>query len=312
MPLTDEDIVRHLLQRYTAAVFPDAAVASGVAGRQRRKEIRRRAGSAVAAGAALGVAAGVVAGVHPGSSGPAEATDTTGATPGRTATASAPAITLTVGQRVLYQLSAAAAKQQPAPGRYVTVYEKTASVLAATVIDTDTGNGYSYEKGAILTPSRQGAVVTDISPTAAEFAAMPLDPAALRKYLIAHYEGPVFPQDPPSDPPTANDVIFAHAMSYLWNPSTPPDLRAALFRLLAQMPAVQVDPSAHDMLGRPAVKITWTASDTTVYAIYEDPTTGTVLEQAYKWPARMRLGPSYGLMLRVTRTNTIPPDPYTS
>ena len=101
-------------------------------------------------------------------------------------------------------------------------------------------------------------------------------------------------------------------MSFLWNPSTPPALRAALFRVLAGMPAVQVDPSARDMLdGRP-VKITWTASDTTVYTVYENPANGTVLEQAYKWPADMDLAPGYDLMLRVTRTNTIPPDPYTS
>jgi hypothetical protein len=35
-------------------------------------------------------------------------------------------------------------------------------------------------------------------------------------------------------------------------------------------------------------------------------------EQTYKWPADMDLAPGYDLMLRVTRTNTIPPDPYTS
>jgi hypothetical protein len=82
--------------------------------------------------------------------------------------------------------------------------------------------------------------------------------------------------------------------------------------VLAEMPDVQVDPSAHDMLGRRAVKISWTASETTVYTVYEDPGTGTVLEQAYKWPADMDLAPGYDLMERVTRTNTIPPDPYTS
>src|ERR1700722_1840312 len=153
MPLTDEDIVRHLLQRYTADVFPDAAVAPGVAGRQRRREIRRRAGSAVAAGAALGVAAGVVAVVHPGSNGPAAATDTTGTTPGRIATASAPAITLTASQRVLYQLSAAAAKQQAARGRYVTLYEKEDGNLDTNVIDTQTGTDYGYQKGYNGAPS---------------------------------------------------------------------------------------------------------------------------------------------------------------
>jgi hypothetical protein len=35
-------------------------------------------------------------------------------------------------------------------------------------------------------------------------------------------------------------------------------------------------------------------------------------EQAYKWSADMEQAPGYDLVLRVTRTNTIPPDPYTS
>ena len=323
MPLTDEDIVRHLLQRYTADVFPDAAVATGVAGRQRRREIRRRAGSAVAAGAALGVAAGAIAVVHPRGNGPAEATETTSATPGRTATASAPAITLTAGQRVLYQLSAAAAKQQAAPGRYVTLYEKEDGNLDTNVIDTQTGTDYGYQKGYNGAPSGVGAPDKNFSPTAAEFAAMPLDPAALRTSLIAYYDAQAaaqarkWPKGTPAAratprPTPANDIVFSQAMSFLWNPSTPPQLRAALFKVLAAMPAVQVDASARDMLGRPAVKISWTASDTTVYTVYENPANGTVLEQAYKWPADMDLAPGYDLMLRVTRTNTIPPDPYAS
>jgi hypothetical protein len=292
MPLTDEDLVRDLLHRYTADVYPDASVASVVAARQRRREIRRRPGSAIAAGAALGVAAGVIAIVPSRGNGPA-------VTP-------APAIATTAGQRVLYQLSAAAAKQQPVSGRYVTLYEKEDGNLDTNVIDTYTGDDYGYQKGFNGAPSGVGAVDKHFSPTATEFAAMPLDPAALRESLIAYYDAQTGAEIP------ANDIVFSQAMNFLWNPSTPPALRAALFRVLAGMPAVQVDPSARDMLGRRAVKISWTASDTTVYTVYENPANGTVLEQAYKWPADMEQAPGYDLVLRVTRTNTIPPDPYTS
>jgi hypothetical protein len=328
MPLTDEDIVRDLLHRYTADVHPDAAVATAVAVRQRRKEIRRRAGSAVAAGAALGVAAGVIAIVPGRGNGPARGNGTAvgagtaSATGG--GTTSAPAVTLTAGQRVLYQLSAAAARQQPAQGRYVTLYEKEDGNLDANVIDTETGDDYGYQEGFNGAPSGAGAVSRHFSPTAAEFAAMPLDPAALRRSLIA-YNGaqaaataaklPKLTKGSPAPrlkprPTPVNDIVFSQAMSFLWNPSTPPALRAALFKVLAGMPAVQVDPSARDMLGRPAVKITWTASDTTVYTVYENPANGTVLEQAYQWPAAFDLAPGYDLMLKVTRTSTIPPDPY--
>lgn len=309
MPLTDEDIVRDLLHRYTADVYPDASVASVVAARQRRREIRRRAGSAIAAGAALGVAAGVIAIVPSRGNGPAVGigagggTGTASAKPGGTASASAPAVTMTAGQRVLYQLSAAAAKQQPVPGRYVTLYEKESGNLDTNVIDTYTGNDYGYQKGFNGAPSGVGAVSKHFSPTAAEFAAMPLDPAALRQSLIAYFDAQTGAEIP------AGDIVFSQAMNFLWNPSTPPALRAALFRVLAGMPAVRVDPSARDMLGRRAVKISWTASDRTVYTVYENPANGTVLEQAYNWPD---LAPGYDLMLRVTRTNTIPPDPYKS
>jgi hypothetical protein len=329
MPLTDEDIVRDLLHRYTADVHPDASVATTVAARQRRREVRRRAGSAVAAGAALGVAAAVIAIVPDRSHGPGGATWTAGGTPaasarpGGTASAAAPAIALTAGQRVLYQLSAAAAKQQAAQGRYVTLYEKEDGNLDANVIDTYTGDDYGYQEGFNGAPSGVGQVSEHFSPTAAEFAAMPLDPAALRASLISYYDAqaaaqaPKWPENSPEArvkprPTPADDIVFSQAMSFLWNPSTPPALRAALFRVLAGMPAVRVDPSASDMLGRRAVKISWTASDTTVYTVYENPANGTVLEQTYTWPADLDLAPGYDLMLRVTRTNTIPPDPYTS
>lgn len=66
------------------------------------------------------------------------------------------------------------------------------------------------------------------------------------------------------------------------------------------------------MMGRRAVKLTWTASDTTIYTVYENPTTGAVLEQTYKWPAAMGLAPGYDLLLKVTRTDKIPSDPYPS
>jgi len=325
MPLTDEDIVRDLLHRYTADVHPDASVATAVAARQRRREIRRRAGSAVAAGAALGVAAGVIV-LGPGRGNvPARATGISDGTDTASASAAAPApvIALTTGQRVLYQLSAAAARQQPTPGRYVTLYEKEDGNLDTNVIDTYTGDDYGYQEGFNGAPSGAGAVSKHFSPTAAEFAAMPLAPAALRQSLIDYYDAqaaaqaPKWPKGSPElrvkpRPTPANDIVFSQAMSFLWNPSTPPALRAALFKVLAGMPAVQVDPSVRDMLGRPAVKISWTASDTTVYTVYEDPATGTVLEQTYQWPADMDLAPGYDLMLRVTRTNTIPPDPYGS
>ena len=61
MPATDEDIVRDLLHRSTDHVRPAAAIATGVAARQRRQDRRRRVACLTAASAALGTAAGLIA-----------------------------------------------------------------------------------------------------------------------------------------------------------------------------------------------------------------------------------------------------------
>ena len=103
MPATDEDIVRELLHRYTDHVRPPASIATEVASRQRSRDRRRRVVSLAATCAALGTAAGVIA-VVPGHSSPAPSAPTaTGGT--------RPVIKLTADQRVLYQLSSAAARQ---------------------------------------------------------------------------------------------------------------------------------------------------------------------------------------------------------
>jgi hypothetical protein len=61
------------------------------------------------------------------------------------------------------------------------------------------------------------------------------------------------------------------------------------------------------------VETRWTGSDKTVYTVYEDPATGAVLEQTYDWPPSVSsVSFSYDLVLSVTRTATIPPDPYLS
>lgn len=333
MPATDEDIVRDLLHRCTADVYPAASVATGVIARQRRRDLRRRAVSAVAAGAALGTAAGFIA-LVPGrgtgsggagalGTGPAGTRSGGTSTGGATATAR-PALTLTASQRVLYQLSSAAARQQPPQGRYAVLSEKESGNLDTSVIDSLTGDMWSYQKGFNGAPSGAGKRQPHWSPTAAQFAAMPLDPAALRKSLIAYFDqqwreqlGPLsqYPGYQPGEkltpPGTPDDQAVQQAMNFLWNPLTPPALRGALFRVLADTPGVRVDASARDLAGRPAVKTSWTGSDKTVYSAYEDPATGAVLELGFNWPASVEI-PTFGydLMRSITHVDAIPPDPY--
>jgi hypothetical protein len=299
MPATDEDIIRDLLHRYTDHVRPPASIATEVAARQRRRDRRRRAVSLAATGAALGTAAGVIA-VVPGHSSPA---------PGGSGTSrgTQPAIRLTADQRVLYRLSSVAGRQSQGQGRYAVMTTEGTDVKDTSIIDSLTGNMWSYQKGSDGTPSGKGYTVR-YSPTAAQFAAMPTSRAALRAALIAQWHQ----QNKPAGTGTAaqkasharpslrpipvvvsdDDIVFQQASNMLWNPLVGPELRSALYKVLAAVPGVRVNSSAHDSTGRPAVELSRTdgsglpggKSDGQIYATYENPATGAVLESAITYP----------------------------
>ena len=52
-----------------------------------------------------------------------------------------------------------------------------------------------------------------------------------------------------------DDKVFQQASYLLWNPLVSPSLRSALFKVLATVPGVQVNPSTRDSLGRPAIEL---------------------------------------------------------
>jgi hypothetical protein len=310
----DEDTLRDLIHRCTDNLLPPASIVAGVVARERRRRIRRRTLSIATTGAAIGTAAGVTLGVAaaPRHFPPAART-------------SHPAITLTAEQRTLYRLSAAAAAQAQAQGRYAVLSEKQDSDWKTSIIDSLTGDTYAYQKGP-SGPNGTMPVARHWSPTQAQFNAMPTGLAALRALLIAQYDeqfkpsqalisGLRKPQPQPQPREAAGKEsdagkVFQQATSMLWNPLVIPQLRAALFRLLATTPGVKVDNQAKDSLGRSAVEISWTDPlDGVTYATYENPTTTAVLEQTYTYPPA--LGPGgFDLYLSTTRTSTIPPDPY--
>lgn len=338
MPLTDEDIIRDLLHRGTPPVNLPAALAAGVVARQRRRDRRGRLLSLAATGTALAVAVGVIV-LTPG---PA-ARVAKPASP-------RPAIRLTDGQRELYRLSSAAAGQPTGHGRYVVMSTKSFDdhVLETedtSVIDSRTGTMWSYQRGRRGAPSGAGPVSRHYSPTAAQFAAMPTGLTALRAALIAQWDaqrvaasrartqlrklrrGPV----PVPEPLVISDgdKVFQQASSLLWNPLVGPGLRAALYKVLAATPGVTVNPSARDLLGQPAVEISRTdtsgysrnRSDGVTYATYESPATGAVLQTSQTYPPGADmvspLDPrgtvtdvESAVYLSVTRSSTIPSDPY--
>jgi hypothetical protein len=334
MPAIDEDIVRDLLHRYTDQVRPPAAIATEVVARQRRRD-RRRVVSLAAAGAAVGTAAGVIAFV-PGHSSPA--TGRPGASAG-----GQPAIKLTADQRVLYHLSSVAASQPRGQGRYAVMSTEGSGVKDTSVIDSRTGNMWSYQQGSDGYPSGKGYTAR-YSPTSAQFAAMPTGLAALRAALISQWEKQAKPTSEPGVSQAAHarpvasplpvtvsddDMVFQQASDMLWNPLVGPVLRSALYRVLATVPGVKVGSSAHHGLGRPAVELSRTddsglphgKSDGITYATYENPATGAVVESTVTYPPGSDLvtpQDPHGtrtvvdttVYLNVTWASAVPADPY--
>jgi hypothetical protein len=293
-----------------------------VVSRQRRRERRGRILTLTATTAALGTAAGVVALV------PRQAAPNPGAHPAR------PAITLTAAQRTLYRLSSLAATASPGQGRYVVMREIQDNYQRTSVIDSRTGDVWTFQKGAGV-PAELPVARHD-SPTQAQFAAMPTDPAALRALLISQYDQQQEQADAamaaqlkqkdkilrgqhrPAIRPlrlTADDKVFEQANLLLWNPLVPPALRSAVFKVLAATPGVQVNSHARDDRGRPAVEISWfdrVTSDT--LATFEDPSTTRMLEQTdTAAPAGVNGHRTYtgrDLYLSITRASSVPANPY--
>jgi hypothetical protein len=293
MPATDEDIVRDLLHRYTGDVRPPASIATEVAARQRRRDFRRGIVSVAATGAVLGTAAAVVA-VAPWHSQPPGGSAGTGT-----------AIRLTADQQVIYHLSTVAARQSRGHGRYAVMSTGGTDVRDTSIIDSRTGNMWSYQKGSDGTPSGKG-FTPHYSPTAAQFAAMPTDLPALRAALVAQWKEQTQPAPEPvgktaqagphptarTVPESDDDMVFQQASYLLWNPLVSPALRSALYKELATAPGVKVNSSAHDSTGRPAVELSRTdssglpngMSDGKTFATYENPATGAVLESTVTYP----------------------------
>jgi hypothetical protein len=304
MPVIDEDIVRDLLHRYTDHLQPPESIATQVAARQLRLH-RRRVASLTATGAALATAAGVIAVVPgPASRAPGIARPAT-STPSKTI--KQPALTLTAERRKLDKLSSVAASQPPGQGRYAVMMTGGGDVKDTSVIDSRTGDMWSYQQGTDGLPSGKG-FTKNYSPTAAQLAAMPTGLVALRAALIARWDeqnkpGPNPNHDPASPIPfNDNDRVFQQATFLLWNPLVGPDLRSALYRVLATVPGVKVNSSARDATRRRAVEISRTdtsglpggrsgptayatfRSDHITYATYENPATGALLETAITYP----------------------------
>jgi hypothetical protein len=332
MPTIDEDTLRDLMHRSTGDLHASPAVTAGIVASHRRRRNRNRVLGLAATGVAAGTAFGLVAaGAGPGAGAGA---------PGGPAAAGRPplpAIRLTAAQRTLYHLSSVAAKATQPPGRYVVLTETQAddssSYQRTSVIDSQTGDTWTYQKGAgvpATLPVDRGGT------TQAQFARWPTDPVALRalllkqakqqfaagiraeraqlkklpKALAGKKRGVLQP-----DPPTDDSFVFEQATITLWNPLPSPALRSALFKVLASTPGMTVDSHGKDSLGRASVEISRTDnSEGEVTSVFEDPADAGVHEMLFSWPARGSAAASQSsdVFLSTTRTDTFPADPYSN
>jgi len=319
MPSLDEQTISELMRRSTGDLHAPPALAAHVATRQRRRTTRRRVTGLVVTGAAAGTAFGVIAA---GAAGPA------GLRTHGHGTASA-GIRLTAAQQTLSHLSSVAATASPLTGRYAVMTEvQGGNLRRTTVIDSQTGDIWTFQSGPGA-PS-QLPVARNASPTAADFAALPTDPAALRTLLIQQYNqqqqrldklirqqarqaakaGKPYPVPKAPSKITDDDIVFDQAIDMLWNPLVGPELRAALFKVLENTSDVVVDSSATDARGRPAVEISRVDSYGEKAAAYEDPATATMLEDSWTPTSEaVANGSAWAgsdVYLSITSTNTAP------
>jgi hypothetical protein len=344
MPDLDEDTLRQLMFLSTDDLFASPLAATAAVKRQRRRHLRNRAVGAVGTAAAAGLAAGVLAsGTGPATSGGGHsASGGLQLTPGGTKSSSTP-IRLTAAQRALFSLSAAAAKTPRPSGRYVVLREiattkgnsggATSSEIGGktSVIDTITGGGVTYQDITVSgdagpTPPGVLNAPAGSSPTVAQLDALPTNPAALRATLLSQAEQqlrqaqqelnqelkksaklravpvPLYRQTP-------GELVLEQATNLLWEPDLSPQLRSAIYQVLAATPGVVVSTGVKDSSGRPATEISGATSplhgDTA--EVFEDPATGATLESAWTTNAG---GFFEDLYLKITYTSTIPADPY--
>jgi hypothetical protein len=304
--LLDED-VQDLMHRATADVHAPQAISTAVIATQRRRHRRRAVASVAMTGVTIGAVALVVA--------PQATSPNTRAAGG----VGVGAVRLTAAQKTLLSLSDVAQQTSAGSGRYVAMTERQDDAMRTSVIDSVTGDVWTYQKGAGI-PSELPVARHD-SLTEAEFAALPTDVAGLRSYLIGQFDdeqraaidamarsgkpGAAFVKQPTF---SADDKVFEQATTLLWNPLVGADLRAALFRVLAATPGVQVRQGATDSQGRPAIEISrYDAVNGITDATYESPTTSAVLETSFT-EADGTVGRD--VYLSVTRSDVLPGNPY--
>jgi hypothetical protein len=338
MPITDEDVLHELLHRATDDLRAPSAVTDAIvtSHHRRLRNTRILSIATTSVTAAAVVAAVIVTRVGPAVAGHGQnpaALPATGLPATKVPATKLPPVKLTA-VRVLDHLSVVAAHAPQPAGRYIALTEidldagvaypenfpsellnpKLAPSLKerlqqmvteyaderTVIFDGVTGDVWAYQNGEGV-PS-EGPVTAHWSPTRAEFASWPTNPAKLRALLVRQ-AGDGVGLDILGQIYTADDMVFEEATAWLWNPLLSPALRSAMYKVLAATPGGTVQSGTTDTAGQPAIEISRSDSFAGEESTFESPETGAVLEQDFT-----DVGPA--LYAGVTGYATPPANPY--
>jgi hypothetical protein len=308
MPITDEDVLRELLHRATDDVHAPSAVTAGIVTRHRRRLRSARILSITTTSVAAAAVAATVVVTHTGPSASGHARPPAALPSTKLPATTLPPVTLTA-MRVLDQLSVTAGRVPQPTGRYVSMTMSVqglgVSYERMSVFDGVTGDVWTYQRGSGV--PGELPVAKHLSPTRAEFAAWPTNPAKLRTLLLSP-AGQALEESQGMARvagQTPDDLVFQDATYWLWNPLPSPALRSALYKVLAATPGVEVKTGTTDKAGRPAIEISRYDSVVGVdSATFESPSSGAELEQDFS-------DAGTNLFWSVTGSATLPANPYT-
>lgn len=228
----------------------DELVSGGVArGRRRRRRNRARAASA---GTALAVAAGAV--VVLGSGGG----ETVGPPPPATRLVSAAEV---LGKAARTVEARPAAKARPDQWWYTKALEVGVATehgpephTSEDWIKLDGTQDASLQRGRLVFYRHRGAGAERARAELDQLSSLPADPAGLRAMIYKRVDA-----SPAREHivPDRDGQAFRDATQMLWDaPVTmPPATQAALYRVIATIPGVQIDRNVRDDAGRPAIAL---------------------------------------------------------
>ncbi|NUW36140.1 CU044_5270 family protein [Nonomuraea sp. SMC257] len=155
------------------------------------------------------------------------------------------------GRAVLLAAATTAASEPPARGAYWRVTRQTGARVTTLWAARD-GRAWISGPGAGVKPVARPFTMAGRSLSVTEIEGLPADAGALRRRVAALL------------PPGSGDGVLADAVSgLLWSKPSPPPVRAAAYRLLADLPNVRYLGRSADPKGRPGEAFAFTLDPAT-------------------------------------------------